>query len=63
MLIEVFFDVLPHRDLRWRDEADADIAKLAQEVSERTDSAPVGEISDHRNADAVDVTELVANRI
>ena len=63
MLVEVLLDVLTHRDLRRRDEGEPDVAELAEEVRERPNGASVGEVADHGDPKAVDVADLIADRV
>ena len=63
VLVEVVLDVISHRHLRGRDEADANVAKFAEQVGERTHGAALSQISDHSNAEVAEPPEFFADGV
>ena len=61
VLVQVGLKVIAHRYLGQSDKPELDVLELAQEIRQRAHRAAVGEVSDHRHPDAVDLRQLGAD--
>ena len=63
VLVQMRFQVVAHRNLGRSYKPELDVLELAEQVGQRAHGPAVGQVADHRHTDAVDLAELVTDRV